>query len=346
MMALLVNACESPPSPPPDLKRGTAAKLLLDAPHRRADSLAAMPSIAAIEKDFKAALEAVVDGDLAAARKAAAGAGYVAVESRQFGRRYTILLERDGAGIGPAIAVAASPVRDAVLQAPHSLKDAQTDRQAVILFFRLGARALILSGAHRCAAREASSCSGKTRVCGGGRGSYRTSDAAHNSDMLFHVAHRFFSRRWPRSVAVQFHGFRNVQSPVWFVISDGSKERRPVRRKLAERVRDSIRDTLGRDDRAVSCQDIDDRSITTRWLCATTTVQGRELNNSPDICRVPAERSSGRFLHIEQTYDEVRRAYGQGFSESMHDRGAFAIRKALERQLPCIRKNCKPVRRR
>ncbi len=322
--------------------KGSVLQILFDAPHRYADSLEAMPPIDAVETPFRAALEAAAAGDAAAARKHAGEAGYAVLEKAEGGRRFLLLTESDRAGIGPAVAIVANPARDLVIEAPHPIVDRHTDRQAAVLFLALGARALVIAGANRCAARAESPCSGRTRVCGDGNKPYRASDPAHNPATLFHVAHRVFARRWPQSVVLQPHGFSNKGSPVWFVISDGSKEKRPGDGMLTGRVRDALRAALGRD-RAVSCQDPDDRSIETRWLCASTTVQGRDLNGSADACRSDAEASSGRFLHIEQTYEEVRRGFGEDWRNLQAHPGSAAILAALAAALPCIRPDCAPA---
>lgn len=322
--------------------RATVLEILFDAPHRRADSMMSMPAIDAVEKPFVAALEGAASGDLGAARRYAAAAGYAIVEKKEGGRRYVLLMESDRAGIGPTIALAVNPVRDVVIEAPHPIVDRYSDRQAAVLFLALGARALVLAGANRCAAKAGSPCSGKTRVCGDGNNPYRASDPAHNPATLFHVAHRYFSRRWPQSVVFQPHGFNNPGSAVWFVISDGSAEKRPDDKMLSGRVRDAVREALGRE-RAVSCQDPGDRSIRTRWLCAANTVQGRDLNGSADACNSSAERASGRFLHIEQTYEEVRRGFGLDWRNLRAYPGSAAILAALAKTLPCIRADCAPA---
>jgi hypothetical protein len=316
--------------------------ILFDAPHRVADSMMDMPAIGPVEAPFRAALDAAAGGDLAAARQQAAAAGYAIVEKSEGGRGYFILMERDRAGVGPTVAIARNPVRDVVIEAPHPIIDRYSDREAAVLFLKLGARALVLSGANRCAAKEVSACSGKTRVCGDGSNPYRTSDPAHNPATLFQVAHLDFSRRWPRSIVFQPHGFGDNGSSVWFMISDGSTEKRPGDDRLTGRVRDGLRAALGAD-RAVSCQDPNDRDIKTRWLCATTTVQGRDLNGSGDICRKNAGTASGRFLHIEQTYDEVRKGFGEGGKDLSGYPGSAAILTVLAKEFPCINAGCTPV---
>lgn len=329
--------------PAADDGKAALLEFLFDAPHRMADSLSDMPDIGPVEKPFTAALKAVVGGDIAAARKQAAAVGYEVIEKSADGRSYVILAERDRAGIGPTVAIARNPVRDVVIEAPHPIIDRYTDREAAVLFVELGARALILSGANRCAAKESSSCSGTTRVCGDGKNPYRTSDPAHNPATLFHTSHLYFTRAWANAIVFQPHGFKNSGNSVWFVISDGTKEKRSGDKMLTGRVRDAVRAAVGKD-RAVSCQDPDDRSIQTRWLCATTTIQGRDLNGSANACRERANKSSGRFLHIEQTYDEVRYGFGEDWENLPGHPGSAAILSALKKELPCINAGCAPVK--
>ena len=102
-------------------------------------------------------------------------------------------------------------------------------------------RALILAGAHRCASRSESSCSGRTRICGDGRNPYRTSDTAHNPDTRFHTAHLILTDFWPKAVVVQLHGFGVKNTDAWVVLSDTSRDRRPGDTELTGQVRDGIR---------------------------------------------------------------------------------------------------------
>jgi len=94
----------------------------------------------------------------------------------------------------------------------------------------------------------------------------------------------------------------------------------------------------------VSCQDPQDRDIKTRWLCATTTVQGRDLNGSEDVCGKKAGAASGRFLHIEQTLDEVRKGFRDGGTDLSAYPGSAAILAVLKKELPCINAGCAPVK--
>lgn len=338
---LFILGCILPAPATADTKE-VLIEFLFDAPHRMADSLWGMPDIGPVETPFTEALKLVASGDISAARAPADAAGYEIIEKSADGRAYIILMEKDRAGVGPTVAIALNPERDAIIEAPHPVKDSNTGRQAAVLFVETGARALVIAGANRCASKESSPCSGKTRICGDGRNPYRTSDPAHNPATLFHTAHVNFTRAWPKSVAVQPHGFNNSGSSVWFVISDGTKDKRPGDSMITGRVRDAIRAAVGKE-RAVSCQDPDDRSIKTRWLCATTTIQGRDLNGSPDVCKKRGDTPSGRFLHIEQAGHEVRTPFATDWQNLGDHPGSAAILSALKQELPCINAGCAPV---
>ena len=66
----------------------------------------------------------------------------------------------------------------------------------------------------------------------------------------------------------------------------------------------------------------------------------RALNGSIDACRAVADRPSGRFLHIEQDYHDLRRGFRADWRNLEGYPGSRAIRDALERELPCIRPGC------
>ncbi len=281
--------------------------------HASKNSLRDMPSIAQTGIAFAGMLEAALSGDSGAAEEAAARAGYRIRQIMQEGRAYLVLFdERQSAG--PTIVLAKTPQRDLIIEAPHGIADRATDIQSAIALTRLGARALILAGAHRCASRSESVCSGRTRICGDGRAPYRTSDAAHSTDTRFHTAHLMLADAWPDAMVVQLHGFGVKGTDAWVVLSDGSEARRPGDSALVGQVRDSIRGHFGRPERAVSCQDPEDERFSYRTLCARINVQGRHLNGVGDVCRATAETASGCFLHIEQAW-EIRREVRQNWED-------------------------------
>ena len=326
--------------PPPDAAAepldGKLLEILFDINHDSPDSISDMPSITDIERPLSSALTVLAAGDFSAAATEAKAAGYWLQVVREKGTRYSLLRPTRNRGIDATIVIDHNPLRELIIEAPHPVKDRATGEQAAVLFKALGARALIIAGANRCASRTETPCSGQTRTCDGDRGPYRNSDTAHAINNTFHLAHSVLSDTWPRSVIIQPHGFGNPNSEVWFVLSDGSTRSVKKDTSIVGRLRESIRATLGRRDRVISCQDEADKDIDTRRLCATTNVQGRRLNGSADICNRKTENSSGRFIHIEQVYHEVRRPYDRDWARLREHAGSYAILEALTRIVPCV----------
>lgn len=254
------------------------------------------------------------------------------------GKTYLAVYSYKVAG-APVVVIARTPTRDAVIEAPHPIKDRATAIQAVHLMINLGAKATIISGNNRCAARTRSACSGRTRVCGGGRRAYPSSDPAHNTDSLFHQTHRILNSRWPDTVVVQLHGYNQRDSETLFILSDGTPEKRQPDNGITGRVRDRLRISLGASAIAVSCQDPGDRRFDYRNLCARTNVQGRQLNGSPDACRTGAPVSSGRFLHIEQQFP-VRRPFLENPASAGKAPEYAALLRALSAETPCLNSGC------
>jgi hypothetical protein len=254
-------------------------------------------------------------------------------------RTFSLIYSRKIAG-APIIIIADNPDRDIILEAPHPVKDRATGIQTAHLLIALGARAAIISGNNRCAARTLSSCSGKTRVCGGGRRPYPTSDPAHNTESLFHQAHIMLAKHWPNAKIVQFHGYRQRDSDTLFVLSDGTRERRGPDNGFSGKVRDQIRLSTGGSAVAVSCQDPTDGRFSYRPLCARTNVQGRHLNGSVDHCRSDATASTGRFLHIEQQY-QVREAIVDDPQTALQSTEYGALFHALVTESRCLKSSCR-----
>ena len=316
---------------------GVSATSLYDAFKRTkyapADSLSEMPPSEAIGSSLKQALNEAMAHNWGAAVVHANAAGYELVETRVSGRAYAVF--RALGHIHATVVLNRAPERDLVLSAPHPSFDRGTDLQAVVFLEALGARALIMAGAHRCAAQALTVCSGSTRVCGA-HAAYRTSDVAHAVDTVFQIAHGWAAMRWPRAVTLQLHGFKNRGSPVWFLFSSGGRSLEG-KQAFHHRVRDRVRSALGSPDVAASCQDAADRLLRTRWACGRWNVQGRMLNGSSAPCVEGVERASGRFLHLEQVYTPIREAFHQGRRESaLRQPAVRALLDALKAELPQI----------
>lgn len=313
--------------------------LIASLEHRGKNTMTTMPRDSEADQAFIRMLEAFVAGDEASAMVAVPLAGYEVKRISQTGRQYTVLVDAADA-IGPTIVLASAPQRDLIFEAPHGVADRATDIQSALGLTRLGARALILAGAHRCAASSSSVCSGKTRICGDGRERYRTSDVAHNVGTRFHMAHTILARAWPKATVVQLHGFGAKGSDSWVVISDTSKESRPGDTAFTGKVRDGIRDWFGKPERAVSCQDPEDKRFDYRTLCARTNVQGRDLNGSPDVCLKSSDTATGRFLHVEQSWEIRREARDHWAEIDDHPMGVVVI-DAIGKALPCTLAACR-----
>jgi hypothetical protein len=254
-------------------------------------------------------------------------------------RTFSLIYSSEVAG-APIIIIADNPDRDIILEAPHPVKDRATGIQTAHLLIALGARAAIISGNNRCAARTLSSCSGKTRICDGRRRAYPTSDPAHNTESLFHQAHIALAKRWPDAKIIQLHGYRQRDSDTLFVLSDGTRIHRRPDDGFSGKVRDRIRVATGNAAIAVSCQDPADRRFDYRPLCARTNVQGRHINGSEDQCRSDATLSSGRFLHIEQQY-KVREAIVDDPQTALQSAEYGALFLALAAETRCLKSSCR-----
>ena len=188
-----------------------------------------------------------------------------------------------------------------VVEIPHPKVDPGTAAVGGLLFREGRGRALALAGAHRCASRTPIACTGRTRVCGG-YGRFRTSDAAHAPGTFFQAFHEVFQDEVPGvTVTVQVHGFaaRGGSAPA-FSISDGTYDNvhdptylpNWVATELNRRLRD-----VGWKKRGGSCNRLADP----KFLCSSSNMQARYSNGVPEelLCRVEAQRATGRFLHVE-----------------------------------------------
>ena len=330
----------------PELKAGSSKeallKILFNIDRADSDSISNMPSMRGVKGHLTSALESVVSLNFEKAEYEAKAAGYGLREIYETDTHYSLLRPIRDKDIHATIVIDHKPIRDLIVEAPHPMKDRATGEQAALLFKALGARALILAGANRCASRTETNCSGQTRVCDRDfREPYRNSDVAHAIENSFYLAHSVLSSIWSRSVIIQPHGFSNPDSDVWFVLSDGSTRINEDDNSIVGRLRDRMRALLGRHDRVISCHDKIDKDIKTRRLCGTTNVQGRHLNGSIDICRRKTGYSSGRFIHIEQVFHEVRHPFRHSRSRLQNYPGSSAILEGLAWIIPCINKiNC------
>jgi hypothetical protein len=254
---------------------------------------------------FRVAVEQLLSNDAAGAATTASSIGYVVVAftdtTSPAPRLHRILTRHpDSARHWGTIVVAAVPDRPSlVLQSPHPLFDTKTGQQSAWIYRMIGARALFLSGAHRCNSLLPSPCAGTTTVCSGAVEPFRISDPAHNVDHPFQAATLAAISVVPQPVFIQLHGFGKDLGDPDVIMSNGTRSASPV--DLVAALRDQL---LLRDDSLT----FKIAHIDSSWslLTGTTNVQGRLVNGSIAPCTQSASVPSGRFIHIEQAFQRLR----------------------------------------
>ena len=205
-----------------------------------------------------------------------------------------------------------------VLQAPHSLFDFNTGKQAVFSFIRIGARALFLNGTHRCNHSSLSGCDGTTSVCQGSSSSFQISDLAHHTQNVFQQTTKVIVEQQPNSYFVQLHGFTKLENDPYLILSNGSRDT-PTDDKIGHLkeqlllVDSQLTFKIGHLDQA--------------WdrLLGFTNVQGRLINGSADPCDLSPTVGNGHFIHIEQEKSRLR-------ADSL---GWFKLKTALAEAFEC-----------
>lgn len=283
------------------------------------------PSEETIES-FQQALHALITGDMDQAMAQASAIDFQIIEYTDPARG-TFLVLRDTPDRGNQSAGgtyvwnprAAWPV---VVEVPHPSHDSATDKQGIELFIDAQASVLLLSGTHRNSHHAASTCSS-------GSSDYRRSDAAHAVTHLFHAAHVQTEESLSEPVYLQLHGFGSKaykrlkeqcdhdapkpDAELLINLSEGVRGGGKLHGAVSEKggskdgsqggsgdeLVQVLADTVNQDGTIKACLYNDDTEI----YGGTLNVQGRYTNGSPDPCRRPARQSSGRFIHVEQSYN-------------------------------------------
>ena len=190
-------------------------------------------------------------------------------------------------------------ITNLILQAPHIKNDINTGKQAMFCFKSNLARAVFISGTHRCNNSSSSSCSGTTSTCNSGSEAYRVSDLAHNTQSVFQKTTENLYNTISNSVFIQLHGFGKQASDPYVIMSNGTQVTPTVD------YASQIKDALLAEDNTLTFKIA---HIDTDWtrLRGFTNTQGRLINNSSDPCSSSATSTSGRFIHIEQERTKLR----------------------------------------
>jgi hypothetical protein len=289
---------------------------------------------------FQALIGAMAGQEWAVAGRLAERLRYRLAVFHEAGSSFVVASDDSGRAIDPIVIVNLRARRDVILQAPHVPYEKGTAEQAIVLLKNLGARAAIISGAHRCASRSFTMCNGVTAVCSkdGGQEAFRASDAGHNTATLFHLAHVVFTEKWKNAVAISLHGMSHDRDGIVtsFIISNGIQADDAERSTPATRLRFALAQTIAKPGWVVSCNVRSDSRYDYRPLCGFTNVQGRHINGDADACRIGVTRGTGRFIHIEQDRS-VLEPYFEDWARIHRYPVPLALSRALSAVLPAIR---------
>jgi hypothetical protein len=304
--------------------------------HALANSTEAFATPEPRKRSFTRMVEALAASRWEDAAAAANEASYEIVQLPSAKGWFVVAIDDAKEGREPIIVIRTDATRDLVAEAPHVPFEPGTGEQAIATVEILGARAAIISGAHRCASRTYTTCDGKTSVCGSEE-SYRDSDVGHNLDTLFHVAHSTFTRAWPDSIVVSLHGMKEDNEGVRtsFVVSNGIKAADPFALTAATKLRNALDSLLGHPGLVVSCNVPSDDQWDYRKLCGFTNVQGRHLNGDLDACHDNMSTGTGKFIHVEQDW-HVLRDFERSWVAFDADDYANAYLQALSEAVPLI----------
>ncbi len=254
---------------------------------------------------FQRLIEAMIAADWHTVLSQAKTLKYRVVTIRNGETQFHAAADASGAGRDPIVIVNPDAESDLIASAPHAPNERGTAQQAALLVGERGARAAVIAGADRCAARTYVACGGKTSVCGKMEG-HRASDVSYNPDSLFHLAHTVLLSAWPNAAVISLHGMKIDRNGVRTVavLSSGIRRPDPARAMLATK----LRVALGaltikplRDPKAVvSCELPEDGAAAFVALCGYANVQGRMVNGGRNICHNDVTSGTGRFIHVEQ----------------------------------------------
>ncbi len=247
----------------------------------------------------------LVADDLASARTNANGLGYQVTEFTDTSispNKIFYVLEKQSVSSnywGTYVFNKTPHINNLIIQAPHIKNDINTGHQAVYCFKNTLARAVFISGTHRCNSNSYSSCSGSTSTCSSSSESYRISDLAHNVTTMFQKTTENLLTNIPNSVFVQLHGFGKRSTDPYVILSNGTRITPTTDYATL------IKEALLKEDNSLTFKIA---HIDTDWtrLIGFTNTQGRLINNSTNHCSFSATTTTGRFVHIEQEKSKLR----------------------------------------
>lgn len=302
--------------------------------HVSPDTLARFTTSAQRMTTFRALVKALAQQNWTQVATLSGKISYDVVALQEAGTWFAMAYDRGGRD--PTVIVNLSPRRELIVGAPHVPFEVGTGEQAMILLRDVGARAAIVSGAHRCASRAFTRCDGETDVCGQLEG-YRDSDVAHNHKTMFHAAHEVLADLWPNTIILSLHGMSNDTDGVRTsaIISNGIRADDDDSETAATKLRNLVGRAIKPPGSIVSCNLSADASFAFRLLCGNNNVQGRYVNGDADVCRTSVNSGTGRFIHIEQDRD-VRDPYIEAWQNIQKDQYNNALVSGLSKVTPRV----------
>jgi hypothetical protein len=262
---------------------------------------------------FQAAVEAFLDEDWALADDLAGDVSYEVIafhDAGNSGDAFYGLIPQANNGDGRGfyfLRPRADVQRRLVIQAPHAVEDERTGVFGSEMFRATGARALMLTGADRCASNTGSGCTGSTD-CGPQTVPHTLADGAHAVDSFFQIFHQLASREYGDTHVLQLHGFKVDDGEPEFSVSDGRTANQAdtyltneFYRDLEDRMIAALGAGVPLPHNGNSCNLAAAPNF--NFQCGTDSVQGRDLNNSTNACTADATAATGRFMHLELSND-------------------------------------------
>ncbi len=277
------------------------------------------PRATRVREMMRAVFDARATGAWCSASAAVANAGY---RIRRFydqgtyggtsvrAARYHLLLTDATSDHQATIVINPSPARNVIVETPHAGYDTGTQREGAYIYRELGARALLLNRARRCALSALSTCSAPERgtsVCTNFADNYPKSDAAHWHEGALHHAHVELERRY-HPLAVQLHVMM-LKPSIWAVAANGRKaslgdDAGAISNRFRNALQGLVDDYGGQ---ACSCQMSTD--VRHEAMCGEQNVQGLFTNSGGSLaltnCSTSTYDANDRFLHVEQSEELV-----------------------------------------
>ncbi len=189
-----------------------------------------------------------------------------------------------------------APAHPLAVEVPYPVDDVGTLSEGIEMLRQVDGWALLVAGTTRCSRTDSIICDGTTVACTGTASSFRTSDVAHNPNLMFQNIHTYLPTKDATSIFVQIQGQAD-SSGAYAIVSDGTTIHSLS--GISVELRNGLRFYLpSYSSEILSCNDSGDASgyVST---CGITNAQGRASNGSASPCNTAAVSSSNRFVVLE-----------------------------------------------